>query len=472
MGRLKLLHINVNYIANKRCKIQHYLHENEIDIACFNETLHKNRTPYLQNYTIIGTPATTPQQRGTAIAYKSNLIASEIQLSPPLGESTGIQITTATGKKIAIISYYISPTQSDNLPLEFFRQLIKNHKHLIILGDLNAKSKQLGSTTDNAAGKALDELLNTEPVTCINNRQPTRYPYNDHGQPELLDYAIISDNLAYLTYNFHIGEDLQSDHLPILFELASSINKIPPPEIYNFKKTDWKIYRNFISANLKEVNPTSRNTIDEAADHITHIITAAIKEATPITDPNQRYKLPQHIIKVIRQCRQLRRIHQRTRNNDIKLQLNQLKRKIAKLIKDHYKSLFDNRCKQLSNEKDASAFWKTVNKITRTRNSATKIPNLIVNGNTISEDTEKAETFKDYFSTVHQIPNNPAFNLNALLEATENIDSNKHLYTPQPQLLQNPPIDYEPITIEELLSTIKKSRNSAPGKDGTRYTHV
>ncbi|KAJ8032263.1 hypothetical protein HOLleu_25744 [Holothuria leucospilota] len=453
MERLNILHVNINSIINKRCEVQHYLHEHDIDIACFNKTLHKDRTPFLQNYNFIGTPASTPQLRGTAIAYKSSLIASDIDLSPPLGEATGIQVTTTTGKKITIIAFYFSPTQTDDLSLQFLRQLIRKYKHLIILGDLNAKSR-LGSTTDNKAGKTLEKLLLTELITCINNGEPTRYPYNDHGQPELLDYAIISNNLVHLTYNFRIGEDLQSDHLPIHFSLASIINSVPQPETYNYKKTDWKIYRDHISAHLQDLNPTTKSTIDTAAQHVTEVITLAIQDATPRTKPAQLYKLPQHIIKVIRQRRQLHRIHQRTRNNGIKIQLNQLKRRISKLIKDHYRAKFDNRCKQLSHEKDSTAFWNTVNKITRSRTSATKIPNLKINNTTITEDNQKAEAFKEYFATVHQIPDRPSFNRTTFQQANINIERNMHLYTPQPQLIHRPPDDFEPITIQELLTTI------------------
>ncbi|KAJ8023358.1 hypothetical protein HOLleu_35772 [Holothuria leucospilota] len=340
------------------------------------------------------------------------------------------------------------------------------------MGDFNAKSTFLGSTADNHAGRALEDLLDTEPITCLNTGEPTRYPYNAVGHPEQLDYILVSNNLHHLTYNYSIGEDLQSDHFPIHFNLASSITKIPPSSTYNYKKADWKIYQDYITTNLTEVHPTTPEAIDTAAHRITEVISSAIKASTPQMPTQQRFKLPAHIVQVIKQRRQLRRIHQRTQNEDIKTTINQLKRRINQLIADHYKSQFDNKCKQLSNEKDAGAFWKTVKRITKSTPSAPTIPRLSYNGNTSSTNEEKAETFRSYFSTVHRIPDNPAFNPTILQQAEDNINTNRHLYTPQPQLIHHPPPNAQPITIEEILTAIKRSRNTAPGNDGIRYIHI
>ncbi|PIK40888.1 hypothetical protein BSL78_22244 [Apostichopus japonicus] len=332
-----------------------------------------------------------------------------------------------------VLCIYCSPTKA--FPHQFLNDISNSTKHIIITGDLNAKHTTLGCRSTNLAGKQLINLLSTSNLICLNTGEPTRYPSTDYGTPEQLDYFLISTNIYQLFHTLNTGKDLGSDHFPVILQLNTTTKKTVLQPRPNYKEAD-----------------CSRHP------------------------PIRRFQLPRHIIHLIKQRRQLRKAFQRSKNADIKAKHNNMKKKITELIRKHKEDQYNNRSKQLSNNKDAKDFWKTVNKIFNIKSKHRNIPTLNYEGHAATTDQEKAETIRNYFSTVHSIPDKPQYNKN-IYKLAHFIKRGYHsTYHPQEDVSDEEDQGHEEytqeITPDDIRNILKHASNTSPGRDGIQYLHL
>ncbi|PIK51391.1 hypothetical protein BSL78_11713 [Apostichopus japonicus] len=373
-----------------------------------------------------------------------------------------------------VLCIYCSPTKA--FPHQFLNDISISTKHIIITGDLNAKHTSLGCRSTNLAGKQLINLLSTSNLICLNTGEPTRYPSTDYGTPEQLDYFLISTNIYQLFHTLNTGKDLGSDHFPVILQLNTTTKKTVLQPRPNYKEADWSLYRFHIQTNTKNYkNITTIQQIDNAAEEITKVITNANTIAVPAHPPVRRFQLPRHIIHLIKQRRQLRKAFQRTKNADIKAKHNNMKKKITELIRKHKEDQYNNRSKQLSNNKDAKDFWKTVNKF-NIKSKHRNIPTLNYEGHAATTDQEKAETTRNYFSTVHSIPDKPQYNKN-IYKLAHFIKRGYHsTYHPQEDVSEEVDQGHEEYTQEitphDIRNILKHASNTSPGRDGIQYLHL
>ena len=112
------------------------------------------------------------------------------------------------------------------------------------MGDFNAHSRRWGYTNSNAAGKTIEDLLNSTPIEIIHNKEdpPTFIHYCVSGtNPDLL---FVSSNL-YSRTKKQIVEDPGSGHRAIIATIQLGNNKLPSMYLkprWNFKKAKWKMY--------------------------------------------------------------------------------------------------------------------------------------------------------------------------------------------------------------------------------------
>ena len=470
---LNLLHLNVNSLRTKRLEVTHYLHHQNIHIACFNETLHNDHIPFIQGYHLVQTQSKKPSDRGTLIAIRDNIPFSELTLVNPVGEVTGIKVTLHTGQHLHIITTYESPS-NDTFPTDFYSKLFTTYDNLVLLGDLNAKHTDLGCKSTNGNGNELLDLLDSTVAFCLNDGTPTCYP-NNGTTPDQLDYCLISPSLNQRITDYKIGDDLGSDHLPQLLTIATTVKRLTRPPRPNLKKADWTKYRQYITDNLHDVNPTSTAEIDQRATSLTRLVATAANLSIPKTTGPRRFKLPQRILKIIRQRRKLRRIYQRTRNQHIRTLINTLQRKITDLIKTTTQQDFDNKVTQLTDNKRPQDFWKTVKRIMGKKAARKPIPTLTYDGTTITSDQDKANCFRDYFQTVHTLPQDPKFNDNIYRLANFIRRGYPDTYSPKPDIDPTEDADTgidKTITGRDIRDILRRTSNTSPGEDQIQYVHL
>ena len=94
----------------------------------------------------------------------------------------------------------------------------------MFVGDFNSKLESFGCARKIPSGPMLKDIQKQLNLIDLNNDERTHMD-RDKGSTDILDMAFISPNLAKHDIQFQIGDDLDSDHLPI----GISIDPPPPP---------------------------------------------------------------------------------------------------------------------------------------------------------------------------------------------------------------------------------------------------
>ena len=136
-----------------------------------------------------------------------------------------------------------------------FLEIVKtvDYKHIVITGDLKAKSQEWQNNSLNESGKLLECFLHNSHFVCVNDSKPTRRNSNSVidlflTSPELVPKISLCETLTY--------ENIQSDHLAVLMEIAkiSGPNSSGAEEKYIIGKTDWKVWNEITEKRFKEWN--------------------------------------------------------------------------------------------------------------------------------------------------------------------------------------------------------------------------
>ena len=154
---------------------------------------------------------------------------------------------------IYIANIYIPPHA--NIIKEELQEIFQLNK-VLICGDLNAKSRLLGSPVNDARGMLIQEMLEDHNLTVLNTGEGTRL--NHDGKYSHLDISLTSNTLA-INSNWTIIDDDEwgSDHLPTMI----LINETPHEEEgqaqkYNLKKADWEKYKETCKLEINKNQPT------------------------------------------------------------------------------------------------------------------------------------------------------------------------------------------------------------------------
>ena len=114
------------------------------------------------------------------------------------------------------------------------------YKRTILAGDFNAHIPMLGYKEYNYRGREVEDLLNSTNLILDKdmNSTPTLL-HRRHLTTSRPDLIVVSADL-YEQITVRVGEDIDSDHSPVLIK----INKLVKPEIkrrpfWSFKRADW-----------------------------------------------------------------------------------------------------------------------------------------------------------------------------------------------------------------------------------------
>ncbi|XP_066253026.1 uncharacterized protein [Euwallacea similis] len=135
----------------------------------------------------------------------------------------GDGIIVLFGEEYTIIAGYISPNctkdQFDQYLNDLQQAAAGRHGELILMGDLNSKSPDCGSTTEDARGAALSQMCVGLDLVALNTGEPT---FVRREQQTCIDVTFASENLANRVTNWQILDNEPcSPYRHILFEIGS-----------------------------------------------------------------------------------------------------------------------------------------------------------------------------------------------------------------------------------------------------------
>jgi exonuclease III len=469
---LKLLHANCQSYTTAKADLDLLIHEQEPDIINLQETLRDKKNPvHYAGYKAYHIHRTPGQTRGTALLIKSDLTSERVIDQPTNYPSECITVNLHTNRTtpLRLLSLY-SPDGS--LSRDYLHTELTNYPNSILVGDLNARHPTFGDITQNPNGTVLNELHNDNLAYSINPGQPTRYSQKTTNpeQPSVIDYIIGTHHTIPRITDFKVLDPIASDHRPIVATISvtpfnPSSNFKPKPR---FDQANWKAYREEIDTKIRDLPQVKENrtSIDNAIKTLTGIIQAADKQHIPKTTHQARSPIPPCIVKLIKEKRRVMRSFSHAPTQVKKARINQLNKQIREDIATYREDSARNLWNNVS-QKNPDKFWPTVKRFMKKGQSPAATP-LSVNGKVYNTPDEQTQCFYDHFEKIHSVPtsrpNNETTNnnvrdfMNTLLETRNKPHKITEFNTK--------------ITPEDIINSIKRTRNTAPGADGLYYTHI
>ena len=158
------MHWNAEGVSRKTAELSHFLHENDVNVCCIQEThLQGDKSFKIRGYKPFRNDRQGRTKGGVVILVRSNLHAEEIKSQT--GDAEYIHVKVNTGKySLDLINYYC-PNDKD-LSLDTIEVPDSN---FLIAGDFNSRSQSWGYDIIDTRGKAIEEWQDENKLILVND---------------------------------------------------------------------------------------------------------------------------------------------------------------------------------------------------------------------------------------------------------------------------------------------------------------
>lgn len=171
-----------------------------------------------------------------------------------------LKIDTNIGPVIIATTYL--PPRREEIPLQHIMSLIRRPIPVYVAGDFNAHHNFLGYNYRNPRGRMLHQLILQGHLQYLGPNFKTLA--NGTGKPDL----IFANRHANFNYHITQGSITSSDHLPIIWKIASTPIKLPQKPRPNLKLANWNCYRESITADINNLPQGMHETNNVTAEII------------------------------------------------------------------------------------------------------------------------------------------------------------------------------------------------------------
>ena len=192
------------------------------------------------------------------------------------------KVTTNRNNTFLLVVAYVPPEKKEQLEgLLTVLNRCKEYKHIILTGDLNAKSLDWNNKKSNVCGNLLEDYMNRTGLICINDGQPTR-----RQSDSVIDLFIVSPKVIpeVAMCETMSQEVIRSDHIGVLLDVyQESKQNNTILEKYIIGKAKYDVWSECTEERFKEWNESGRRygSVDEMADSFMEIYTQCLIEAVP-----------------------------------------------------------------------------------------------------------------------------------------------------------------------------------------------
>ena len=256
-----------------------FLKVQKIDVCCIQET-HLNNTHRfsIRGYEIHRVDRADRPKVGVLTLVKTSIPSTEVQRSEKADTEYITVKLILPDRNLTICNLYSPPNKAINLQI-----LQPNSEDWMIVGDFNSHSPSWGYPSINTKGEEVEHWIVSNRLVLINTPTdpPTFYSrvWKTTSTP---DIAIATDNIQKIAKR-EVSEQLGgSDHKPVILTLAKQVNtnagKMPPS--WNYKKADWKRFRELTDIYTKSIT-FSKHSVNKNASNFNSAVLKAAKESIP-----------------------------------------------------------------------------------------------------------------------------------------------------------------------------------------------
>lgn len=389
LSPLLVLSWNCNGLTHKITEFKTFINTHpHIDIFLLQEVRNSKLKLNIPNFKFYHTPRRNTSAGGTAILIKSHIPHHHIPstLYDNL-EYTNISVNL-NNCNFNILSIYCPPTR--HLPVDQLTTLFNSHNRFLAAGDFNSKSRNWNNFGTDRRGRSLHTLLTHLTLSLHAPQTPTRISARPNQRDSIIDLGISKNFPNNISVN--VLNNLNSDHLPVLFNIDFLPLPSPPPPT----AIDWKKFNKFLTDNpITYPDIHNTNDIDLAVSNLnSHILNAQDQSLYSHYRNNNTFTLPRYIHNQIKQRNITRRLYQHTRDPTLKREINNLNNLIKRNILKEKQDSWNHFLTTLSTEDNS--VWRIVKKL---NNNHSPIPPLTKNNINAYTDQQKADLLADTYAT-------------------------------------------------------------------------
>ena len=233
------------------------------------------------------------------------------------------------------------------------------YKRTILAGDFNAHIPMLGYKEYNHRGREVEDLLNSTNLILDKdmNSTPTLL-HRRHLTTSRPDLIVVSADL-YEQITVRVGEDIDSDHSPVLIK----INKLVKPEtkrrpFWSFKRADWDSFACITDTEMGKLDLDALS-VDQASSEICSIILKAAKKTVP-QGHRKKYKpyWNAELQQAVKARRKAKKKATKSPTPENKTEFNKHTAKVRLLTRQGKRGKWIKTCEDLDLNKEGKKAWK------------------------------------------------------------------------------------------------------------------
>jgi len=472
---IRIMQWNCNGISAHNEEFKNHIAKNpfKYDIICLQETFLKPSKAFsIPGYSVVRQDREDGAKGGLLALIKEELTYVVLAKTTKI-ESLRFKIKIRQNQYIEVVNLYISPDKVIGPDERKDLENICMTNNVIILGDLNAKSRLWGSPQTDNRGELFEELIDNYALSVINTGQPT-YQKPRGGQSHL-DVAIVSASLATESRWEVLNNTMGSDHCPTVINInevttESEILGLPK---FKLSKADWVNFKASCKSSVTE-DMTFDADIDRHTANLTDAIISVAEQCIPLTRSNGRLKhnpLPywnNRCSAAIQERNKARNKLNKNETPENSENYHRLKGIAQRTIKEAAREHWEMYCSTLNRNSNLTSVWNMARKMNGVTYH-TKNQSIIHDGKLIDTNQEKAELFAKTFSKICSDEN---YSTGFQIHKREIELTQKHLFENEPisQTGHDSSILNDNFCLHELRRAIRETKKqSAPGDDKICY---
>jgi exonuclease III len=395
------------------------------------------------------------------------------------------QLRLDDGGFVAVASLYVPPVSTVDgatLRQDLLQLALGSHRRSVLVGDLNARSEELGCRTTNTNGLELQEFLERSGTVVLNNPAQATFHHASCSFHDCLDWALATGAAANLLYAV-LGEDIGSDHLPIVVARPSTTRqpaRPPPGRRWRTSRLGWtQAFETDLERRLHErqlvppPTPSTPDEVEELSQAIQEVVSdsadACLERSRP-QPASGKLPLPWWARCLIHERRrQRRRLAARPTDDGLRRSLNDLRGSIRTTVGAARMQYVQKKMAVFARGPKEPSFWPAVRQWFRA--PAPDLPVLRRADAASSEaytPEERAEEFARHLSSALSVPRHASFDEVFFDEVEAEIEADP-CFSPTTAVSSEVEPDCPARTVEpaEVNWHVRRLRGGkAPGPDG------
>ena len=328
----------------------------------------------------------------------------------------------------------------------------------MIVGDFNAHNITWGNSRSTHKGNIVDNFICTNSLSLLNDGSYT-YIHPGHGTHTAIDLSICHPSLS-LDFKWRVSDDLcGSDHLPIFIDtiLPSPADSLPH---FILSKANWDLFSHYCETEIaSELFENVTSPLSFFSEKLLEIADKCIPTSSGKSKKRKRPWFNQECLDAINNRKKALSKFKKYATSENFINFKHKKAQARRVVRNSKKLSWQNYVSTLNNQTPMKKVWDMVNKISG-KYSKNCLNMLNKDGNTVCDPGDIADCLAQSFAKNSSSSNySEKFQLYKTKAEKNNIN-----FKTKSSLPYN-----KKITMKELRSSIKKSKNTSPGPDHIHY---